>query len=427
MLPFHGRDELAPLWHHVHMQLFWVLASVFLTGCEPIRAFVVSHYPSNYEPAAMGAVKRNTHWSEGVPGFTLNDEQREQVSVALTPVLKGLSQPTDMTFFPGSQSTGLILEKEGRLSRFDLNAGSTETIQEFDVLTHSEQGLLGVALHPKFGENGKLYLHQSVEVSGENVGEISSWRLDGVTLTQLGIVLGVPQPYPNHNAGQIVFGDDGMLYVGMGDGGWRNDPHDHGQNGATLLGSLLRLDVDTTDNGYAIPRDNPFIDHPTVAPEAWVIGVRNPWKFSFAPDGRAIVADVGQNAFEEVSLATAGDNLGWKTREARHCFPSGSSCEQAGLVDPIFEYAHKEGQSITGGFVATSDRITQIKDHYVFGDFVSGRLWAIPLPQDRTGAMVDAKALGQWPFLPSTFGRSADGTLFVADFGKGLVYRIDPA
>ena len=140
-----------------------------------------------------------------------------------------------------------------------------------------------------------------------------------------------------------------------------------------------------------------------------------------------VVADVGQNAFEEVNLVAAGDNLGWNTREARHCFPPGSSCTQNGLIDPIFEYARKEGQSITGGFVATNDQIAEIKDHYVFGDFVSGRLWAIPLPNNRAGPLVDAKALGQWPFLPSSFGQNSDGTLFVADFGKGFVYRIDPA
>ena len=396
-------------------------------GCEPIRAFVVGHYPSNYEPAAIGSTARNTHWSTGVPGFTQSDSEREHVEITLTPVLRGLTQPTDMVFFPNSQSTGLMLEKEGRLSQFDVTSGRTETIQEFDVLTRSEQGLLGIALHPNFAENGKLYLHQSVERSDEAVGEISSWRLTGTTLTALGTVLRVPQPYPNHNAGQIAFGPDGMLYIGMGDGGWRNDPHNHGQNGKTLLGSLLRLDVDKSDDGYTIPDDNPFVNNPAVADEAWAIGLRNPWKFSFLTDGRAMVADVGQNAFEEVNLVTAGDNLGWNTREARHCFPSNSVCEQNELVDPIFEYAHKEGQSITGGFIAHNDRIAGIADHYVFGDFVSGRLWAIPIPADRAGPLVQAKSLGQWPFLPSSFGQSPDGTLFVTDFGKGFVYRIDPA
>ena len=191
----------------------------------------------------------------------------------------------------------------------------------------------------------------------------------------------------------------------MGDGGWRDDPHNHGQRGQTLLGSMLRLDVQAKlgQDGYEIPPDNPFVADDSVANEAWAIGVRNPWKFSFAPDGRMVIADVGQNAFEEVSLASAGDNLGWKTREARHCFPAKSNCSSDGLTDPIYEYPHAEGKSITGGYVATSDRIPAIQNHYVFGDFVSGRLWAIP------PARKDHRTVGQCPFfgsmalLPSTF------------------------
>ena len=400
-----------------------------LMGCEPIRSFVIGHYPSNYEPAAIGHAKTAAHWSEGVPGFTGPDADRKQVRIALTPVLKGLNQPTDMVFFPGSNVAGLMLEKEGRLSQFDLEKGETETLQTFTVLTQSEQGLLGVALHPNFGENRKFYLHRSLKQADADVGEISSWRLDKAGPTQLGVILQVQQPYPNHNAGQFTFGPDGMLYIGMGDGGWRNDPHGHGQNGKTLLGSMLRIDVNTTpaDQGYAIPPDNPFVDDPAVANEAWAIGLRNPWKFSFAPDGRMVVADVGQNAFEEVNLVAAGDNLGWNVREARHCFPPDSTCEKEGLVEPIFEYGRTEGQSITGGHVATKANIPSIQNHYIFADFVSGRLWAIPLPDNRAGPLVKAKALGQWPFLPSSFGRSSDGTLFVADFGKGFIYRIDPA
>jgi glucose/arabinose dehydrogenase len=399
-----------------------------LCGCEPIRAFVISHYPTNYDPPSMGSVSAASYWADGVPGFTGKDEARDHVAVQLTPVLKGLEQPTDLVFFPGSNTLGLMLEKDGRLSRFDLEKASTETVKRFDVLTNSEQGLVGIALHPDFEKNRLFYLHQSVKNGDINVGEVSSWRLDSAGPTRLSIVLQVEQPYPNHNAGQIAFGPDGMFYVGLGDGGWRNDPHEHGQNGATLLGSMLRLDVNAVDNaeGYSIPADNPFVNDPTVADEAWAIGLRNPWKFSFTPDGQMLIADVGQNAFEEVSLVKAGDNLGWNTREGRHCFPPETTCSADGFVEPIYEYDRSEGQSITGGFVASSDHIPGIQGHYVFGDFVSGRLWAIPSASDPAGPLAPAKALGQWPFLPSTFGQSADGTLFVADFGKGYLYRLDP-
>ena len=411
------------------MKTLLLMNALSLTACDPIRSFVIGHYPANYEPAAAGSLLANTHWSAGVPVFTNKDTQRQQVGVKLTPVLDDLNQPTDMVFFPGSNEAGFVLEKEGRLLQFDLSDGTTKPLASFDVLTNSEQGLLGVAFHPDFGDNNVFYLHRSLSKDGAKVGEISSWTLSDSRVTQAGVVFQVEQPYPNHNAGQIAFGPDGMLYVGMGDGGWRDDPHEHGQNGQTLLGSMLRVDVRTKTgtDGYVIPPDNPFVNDPAVADEAWAIGLRNPWKFSFAPDGRMVIADVGQNAFEEVSIASGGENLGWKTREGRHCFPARTKCSSEGLTDPIYEYPHEEGKSITGGYVATSNRIPAIQNHFVFGDFVSGRLWAIPLPANTSEAPVNALTLGQWPFLPSTFGRSADGTLFVADYGKGYVYRIDPA
>ena len=190
------------------------------------------------------------------------------------------------------------------------------------------------------------------------------------TLRRVSRVMTVVQPYANHNAGQIQFGPDGMLYVGMGDGGWQGDPHNHGQRTDTLLGSMLRIDVDGADTrGYSIPQT-------TLGPMVWTplqrraVGIRNPWKFSFAPDGRMLLADVGQNAWEEVNIVSAGDNLGWKIKEATHCGPKRDTCASDDLVDPIFEYPHDIGSSITGGFVATGGNIPAIDQHYVFGDFV---------------------------------------------------------
>jgi glucose/arabinose dehydrogenase len=425
MWPFPAPDDPGRVWQHVPMRTIHTFILLALCGCEPIRSFVIGHYPTNYEPPAMGSVSAASYWADGVPGFTGKDVDRDHVSVQLTPVLKGLEQPTDLVFFPDSDTQGLMLEKEGRLSRFDLEKSTTETVKIFDVLTQSEQGLVGIALHPNFEQNRRFFLHQSVKNGESNVGQVSCWRLDSAGPTHLGIILQIEQPYPNHNAGQIAFGPDGMFYMGLGDGGWRNDPHENGQNGSTLLGSMLRINVET-GQGYTVPEDNPFVADSTVANEAWATGLRNPWKFSFTPDGQMVIADVGQNAFEEVSLVSAGDNLGWNVREGRHCFPPENTCSADGLVEPIYEYDRSEGQSITGGFVASSAHIPAIQNHYVFGDFVSGRLWAIPLDADPDGSLAVAKSLGQWPFLPSTFGQSANGTLFVADFGKGFLYRLDP-
>lgn len=403
-----------------------------LAGCDALRAWVVEVYPMKYEPPseAQTAQIASTAWPDGFPKFSGSDGRREQVEVQLVPVLEGLKQPTDMVFFPDSNSRGLILEKQGRLSLFDLDQGVIDPLISLDVLTDSEQGLLGIALHPRFAETGRLYLHASVRDGGDEVGEISAWTLSSAKnrLTRVGRVMTVVQPYANHNAGQIQFGPDGMLYIGMGDGGWRDDPHNHGQRTETLLGSMLRIDVDSSDNerAYAIPPDNPWADGDGAAPEAWAVGIRNPWKFSFAPDGRMVLADVGQNAWEEVNVVSAGDNLGWKIKEASHCGPKRETCADDTLVDPIFEYPHDLGSSITGGFVDTSGTIPEIHEHYVFADFVSGRLWAIPLPPPGTTDAVSAKALGQWPFLPSTFGRASDGTLYVAGFGRGTLYRLSP-
>ena len=163
------------------------LLSLFLVACEPIRSFVMGHYPSNYEPANIGATLTNAHWSDGVPTFTQKDAQRKQVGITLTPVLNSLNQPTDMVFFPDSNTTGFVLEKDGGLLQFDLATGKTTPLRRFDVLTTSEQGLIGVALHPEFTSNGTFYLHRSLNKDGEDVGEISSWRWEDSTVTPIGL------------------------------------------------------------------------------------------------------------------------------------------------------------------------------------------------------------------------------------------------
>ena len=231
------------------------------------------------------------------------------------------------------------------------------------------------------------------------------------------------QPYANHDAGQLAFGPDGMLYIGWGDGGFRNDPKGSGQDRQTMLGAMLRVDIDNPDGGraYGIPADNPFVNDAGTLDEIYAIGLRNPWRYSFAPDGRLVVADVGQDLWEEVSIVPAGGNLGWNLREGFHCFPPGGSCpSDEPLVEPIYEYGRDDGNSITGGFVDTSGD-EKLNGLYVFGDFVTGRLWAIDLPESGTAT---PRALGRWPILPSTFGQDTQGRVYVADFGSGTIYRI---
>ncbi len=404
-----------------------VLLCLLLTSCDGFRAFVIRNWPQDYAPGGASAAAGSV-WPAGVPFFDGPDTRLKAVSIALVVVADGLDQPTDMQFAPGSTTELLVLEKEGRALWLDLSTGARSEVVRLKVPTKSEQGLLGAAFHPEFSTNGRVYLNHSVQVEGGVDSVVSQWKLDPAThrARPLGNVLRVAQPYGNHNAGQLAFGPDGMLYIGWGDGGWRGDPHGNGQDGGSWLGSMLRIDVDRTEVGksYAVPPDNPWVGQPGVQPEAWAIGLRNPWRYSFAPDGRLVVADVGQNAWEEVSIVAKGENHGWNLLEGHHCFQPAEGCDAGGLTPPVHEYSHKSGESITGGFVYTGTQVPALSGSYVFGDFVSGRLWAIRLPEPGGLLATDQVALGRWTMLPSTFGQDADGEIYVADYGKGRIYRL---
>ncbi len=351
--------------------------------------------------------------------------------VILRRVALGFVRPTDLQAVPGHPDTVAVLQKDGDARLLDLRTGAHRPWLTVAVRTRSEQGLLGLAFAPDFRTSGRFYLHSSPADAAERVGRVSAWRCDPGTLAQprqVGVVLEVAQPYANHNAGQLTFGPDGMLYVGFGDGGAGGDPHGHGQNGRTLLGTLLRLDVDGGDDGYRVPGDNPFVDDPAVHDAVWALGLRNPWRFTFDPHGRLVVADVGQNRWEEVDLVSPGDNLGWKVREGRTCFDA-ETCPTEGLRDPVWTYGRDEGKSVTGGVVATGDGAPALRGRYLVGDFVSGHLWALQLPSAATPTTpVGVLDLGVVPLMPSTFGRLSSGDALVADFASGAVYRfVSPA
>lgn len=264
-------------------------------------------------------------------------------------------------------------------------------------------------------------------------------------------ILAVRQPYPNHNAGHIQFGPDGMLYVGWGDGGWRGDPQRNGQNPGTFLGSMLRLDPHAAvregtgteemkrgapaEEGrtYRVPPDNPFVGRAGFRPEVWAYGFRNPWKFSFDPSGRLIVADVGQDRWEEIDIVRRGGNYGWNVREGRHCYDPPANCETKGFEDPVYEYSHAEGNCITGGYVYTGRRIPALRGYYIFGDYVRGWIRAMPLPpaEGRDGSVPSVEAgvreLLRRPIRISTFGVDGDGEIYVADFESGHIFRLTPS
>ncbi|PJZ68842.1 dehydrogenase [Leptospira perolatii] len=398
-------------------------------NCEDVRRILVAKLGDAGKYEAEGK-------ESGLnPIYTLKDEKRKRIKIKLTTVGEGLIQPTDLLFVPESELF-LVAEKTGDLKWSDPKNGSSGTLLKLsNVKTDAEEGFLGIALHPSFPNHPKIYFNYVIEKNGKDMSIVSEWIVENhkdikhAKIINERIIMELEQPYSNHNGGQLAFGPDGKLYIGWGDGGWKGDPKGNGQNPKTMLGSMLRISVDSKDPGkqYSVPKDNPFVGDPTKLPETFAYGFRNPWRYSFDPAGKLILADVGQDLYEEIDVVEAGKNYGWNKMEGLHCFEPKDNCDSKGLTDPIYEYGREDGSSITGGYVITNDRIPELQGHYIFADFVSGRIWAIAIPKvGESKAQVDALTLGKWPILVSTFGKDSRGNVYAADFGSGKVYRIDP-
>lgn len=301
-------------------------------------------------------------------------------------------------------------------------------IQDRVGSTANEQGLLSVAFHPDYQVNGRFFVNYTNN-NGDTViarYQVSAAPNQADPNSEI-ILLTIPQPYGNHNGGQLQFGPDGYLYVGMGDGGSAGDPHGHGQNPGTLLGALLRLDVNTDENSYTIPANNPFVGQNDRRAEIWAYGLRNPWRFSFDRlTGDLYIADVGQNQWEEVSFQPAesggGENYGWNVMEGAHCFGQ-TDCDQSGLVLPIFEYSHNEGGcSVTGGYVYRGQQFPSLTGNYFVADYCSGFIWALVRQAD--GVWVTNQVL-QSGLIISSFGEDVTGELYVVNHSGGI-YRLRP-
>jgi glucose/arabinose dehydrogenase len=358
----------------------------------------------------------------------------QDIAIELTSVAEGFNEPTDVQFPPGVADRALVLEKGGAAHWLVPSKGTHGRLLKVQVLTASEEGLLGAAFHPAYANNGRVFLHYVAEHAGKHMSRVEEWRFEPpgdllrAKARAVRLVIEQEQPYQNHNGGGLAFGPDGYLYIGYGDGGFRDDPHGHAQNPKTWLGSMLRIDIDGADDkrAYRVPSDNPFVGKDGFAPETYAYGLRNPWRYSFDPKGRLIVADVGQDRWEELDIVLPGDNLGWKVREGFACAERDKKeCPIEGAVDPIHVYPRTTGTSITGGFVYLGKRIAALHGKYVFGDFTSGRIFALELPDPRA-PVERALSLGKFHVLISAFGRDASGELYVASFGNGRILRLDP-
>jgi len=229
------------------------------------------------------------------------------------------------------------------------------------------------------------------------------------------VILSFEQPYANHNGGGLVFGDDGYLYIATGDGGKANDPHGNGQSLKTLLGKILRIDVDHASKGqvYNIPKDNPFQSGAQRRPEIWAYGLRNPWRFFYdSVDKRWWAADVGQDRYEEIDILRSGKNYGWRVMEGKHCFRPTQGCHPEKFEPPVFEYGRKEGQSVTGGVVYRGKRVPSLVGYYVFADFVSGKVWALRVHNGRT----EQHVIAQTNINIAAFGRDPAGEVYLCAF-----------
>ncbi len=350
--------------------------------------------------------------------------------MGLQEVVSGLSFPLYLTTPPGDMARLFVVEKTGGIRIVKDGTLLQDPFLDLSaqVSSGSEQGLLGLAFDPDYTTSGRFLVHYT-DLDGNTA--LARFQVstdpDRADPASGRVLLSAGQPYPNHNGGQVTFGPDGFLYLGLGDGGSSGDPQNRGQDLSDLLGSILRIDVRSGDP-YTVPPDNPFTAQPDARPEVWSYGLRNPWRFSFdRATGDLYIADVGQNRFEEIDVSPAaggggkGVNYGWSIMEGAHCFHQ-EGCDQTGLTMPDLEYNRNHGCSITGGYVYRGSAIPAIQGHYFYADLCQG--WVRSFRY--VGGVVTEETT--WPSPGGSivsFGEDAAGELYILEAG-GRVSRIVP-
>jgi glucose/arabinose dehydrogenase len=351
----------------------------------------------------------------------------DALSLSVEPVAEGFSAPTGVTSAGDASGRLFVTEKAGTIRIFDDRSVLPEPFLDISDRVNagaSEQGLLGLAFHPNYAENGYFFVNYTDGSGGTVVSRFSV--TDGPNRADPAseeVVLTQAQPAVNHNGGNLVFGPDGYLYIGLGDGGASGDRFGNGQNLGTLLGAMLRIDVNELP--YSIPPDNPFVDDPNARGEIWAYGLRNPWRYSFdRATGDLYIADVGQNVYEEVDFQPAdsagGENYGWPIMEGLHCYPESANCDPAGLVQPVAEYDHTEGCSVTGGYVYRGERFPAMQGVYFYGDYCSGLIWGLAPAADGWSVRQLASANASI----SSFGQGEDGEIYFVDLARGTLSHL---
>ncbi len=358
-----------------------------------------------------------------------DNPQSVQKPTGVVAAFPGLSfdRPVDLQDSRDGTNRLFVAEQPGRIIVFENDRAVTASSVFLDirsrVISGGELGLLGLAFDPDYATNGFCYVYYSVAAPlRTRLSRLSESAQDPNAADPASeiVVLEIDQPFSNHNGGQIAFGPDGYLYVAVGDGGGGGDPQGNGQNLATLLGKILRIDVGELP--YGIPPDNPFAGNTQgYREEIYAYGLRNPWRFSFDPvTGWLWAGDVGQNAYEEIDIIENGKNYGWNVMEANHCYPA-PPCDANGLVLPVWEYAHDVGQSVTGGYVYRGAKIPDLVGAYIYADYVTGVIWS--LRYDGQGAPSD-ELIGDTDLNISSFGVDKESEIYICAF-DGKLYTLE--
>jgi glucose/arabinose dehydrogenase len=359
-------------------------------------------------------------------------EQEEEQQTGLRPINAfpnlSFTRPVDFQQPAGNANLVFVVEQAGIISVFDNNAEVTEKKTFMDITGKvddggNEEGLLGLAFHPSYATNGFFYVNYTAANPDRTV--IARYHVSSAEVADPAsevVLLEYDQPFSNHNGGQLAFGPDGFLYIAVGDGGSAGDPNGNGQNRTTLLGSILRIDVDQ-ENGeikYAVPADNPFVGNTSgFREEIYAYGMRNPWRMSFDSETGALwVGDVGQGAKEEIDIVEKGGNYGWNLMEGSQCFQAG--CDQTGLKLPVWEYGRSDGFSITGGHVYHGNAIPSLQGKYIYADFGSQKVWS--LDYSNTDEPVNTELFGAG-FNISSFGVDKNQELYLCGF-NGSIYKL---
>jgi glucose/arabinose dehydrogenase len=338
---------------------------------------------------------------------------------------------SDMTNLVQPDDAGnliFITEQSGIIQVFSPEQPQPESHVFLDITNRvnrggNEEGLLGLAFDPDYRRNGYFYVYYSAANPRRTV--LSRFNVEpgnseiANPLSEL-VLLEIEQPYPNHNGGQLAFGPDSYLYIGVGDGGSAGDPHGNGQNLGTLLGKILRINVKglSGTERYSIPADNPFINTDDAMDEIWAYGLRNPWRFSFDREtGLLWAGDVGQNKWEEIDIITRGANYGWNIMEGSHCFSPASNCDSTGLTLPVTEYDHSHGCSVTGGYVYRGISLSSLRGFYIYGDYCSGNIWAMNFTNN---AVAQNVLLVESGLNITSFGEDTAGNLYILSREGGI-------